>query len=316
MVTVDVIVPCYRYGRFLRQCVMSALSQSDVRVRVLILDDASPDETPEVARALMREDARVTYDRHVRNRGHIATYNEGLEWATGDYTLLLSADDWVLPGAFARAVAVMEADPSVGLVHGNAIELSEDGPVLEEAQADLAWTVQDGEAFLRECRLHNPVVVCTAVVRTELQKRIGGYKPELPHSGDLEMWMRFALHSRIAKLRAVQGVYRRHVANMSNDYYRNPLRDLEQRAAAIDHFMQSAGDALPKPEEVHGMLRRGLAEATLSSVGAQHESFDEAMKFARSIDPTIDRTLAWRKKHVKHWLLRLRESVSAGLLGR
>ena len=90
---VDVFVPCYRYGRFLDTCVRSILSQEGVDVRVLILDDASPDETEMVGRRLERADSRVEYRRHAANRGHIATYNEGIRWATGDYVQLLSPAD-------------------------------------------------------------------------------------------------------------------------------------------------------------------------------------------------------------------------------
>ena len=97
MSSVDVIIPCYRYAHFLRECVESVLNQIRVDVRVLILDDASPDNTPEIASALAGEDKRVTFVR--RKQGHIATYNEGIEWASGDYLLLLSADDYLLPGA-------------------------------------------------------------------------------------------------------------------------------------------------------------------------------------------------------------------------
>ena len=49
------------------------------------LDDASPDNTPEVGAALARADERVTYVRHAANKGHIATYNEGIEWASAHY---------------------------------------------------------------------------------------------------------------------------------------------------------------------------------------------------------------------------------------
>ena len=48
MSSVDVIVPCYRYGQYLRQCVQSVLDQRQTEVRVLIIDDQSPDNTPEV----------------------------------------------------------------------------------------------------------------------------------------------------------------------------------------------------------------------------------------------------------------------------
>ena len=88
MARVDVIVPCYNYGHFLEGCVESALRQEGVDVRVLIIDDASPDDTEVVGRRLAERDPRVTYRRHAVNQGHIATYNEGLlEWADGDYAL-------------------------------------------------------------------------------------------------------------------------------------------------------------------------------------------------------------------------------------
>ena len=88
MSSVDVIVPCYRYGHFLRECVESVLSQAVENVRILIIDDASPDNTAEVAADLVREDSRVTFVRHTINKEHIATYNEGIEWASVDYMLL------------------------------------------------------------------------------------------------------------------------------------------------------------------------------------------------------------------------------------
>src|SRR3954470_24661150 len=118
---VDVIVPCYRYGRFLRQCVGSVLTQQGVAVRLLIIDDCSPDDTAEIARKLQEEDERVSFIRHNRNQGHIATYNEGIAWTHSEYYLLLSADDYLLPGALMRTVSFMAKHPSVTLAFGQAI---------------------------------------------------------------------------------------------------------------------------------------------------------------------------------------------------
>jgi glycosyltransferase involved in cell wall biosynthesis len=103
--SVTIVVPCYNYGRYLRQCVYSILTQ-DVDLNVDIIDDASADDTESIGSALASEDQRVTYQRHVRNLGHIATFNEGLERADGTYSLLLSADDMLAPGALRRAVDV------------------------------------------------------------------------------------------------------------------------------------------------------------------------------------------------------------------
>src|SRR5690242_1270133 len=97
MSSVNVVIPCYNYGHFLEQAVGSVLDdQGDVDVRVLIIDDASPDGSGEVALQIAARDPRVEAVVHTTNIGHIATYNEGLlGWADGDYCMLLSADDQV-----------------------------------------------------------------------------------------------------------------------------------------------------------------------------------------------------------------------------
>jgi glycosyltransferase involved in cell wall biosynthesis len=66
--SIDIVVPCYNYGRYLRSCVRSILDQSGVVLRVLIIDDASSDETADVGRALAKEDSRVTFWSHSVNQ--------------------------------------------------------------------------------------------------------------------------------------------------------------------------------------------------------------------------------------------------------
>src|SRR3978361_477119 len=96
--TVDVVIPCYKYGRYLRKCVESVVQQRGVNVRILIVDDASPDDSAEVGTTLAAEYPQVEFRRHVHNAGHIATYNEGLiEWSASGYCMLLSADDLLAP---------------------------------------------------------------------------------------------------------------------------------------------------------------------------------------------------------------------------
>jgi glycosyltransferase involved in cell wall biosynthesis len=115
---IDVMVTCYNYGHFLRECVESVLAQSHRDLRVLIVDDASTDDTPAVCDELTARDPRVEILRHPVNRGHIPTYNECIAMARDDYLLVLSADDFLLPGALARAIGVLDAQPDVGLAHG------------------------------------------------------------------------------------------------------------------------------------------------------------------------------------------------------
>ena len=169
MSCVDVIVPCYRYAHFLRQCVESVLTQTGPRVRVLIIDDASPDNTAEIAGALAKADARVTSLRHATNEGHIATYNQGIDWASSPYLLLLSADDYLLPAALERAVNLMQAAPDVGFVFGNVLELGTDGsPIpVRPFGSSKAPTTLSGSEFAEFSGPTNIVPTPTAVVRTK-----------------------------------------------------------------------------------------------------------------------------------------------------
>ena len=125
MSRVDVIVPCYNYAHFLPSCIGSIRAQEGVEVRALILDDASGDDSEKVGTELASRDPRIQFRRHPVNIGHIATYNEGIEWADGDYLLVLSADDLLTPGALARAARLMDAHPEVGLTYGRAIMTSD-----------------------------------------------------------------------------------------------------------------------------------------------------------------------------------------------
>ena len=85
MSSIDVVVPCFQYGRFLRDSVGSVLRQEISSLRVLIIDNGSTDNSLEVARQLASEDKRVQIIAHGINLGPHASFNEGIDWATGDY---------------------------------------------------------------------------------------------------------------------------------------------------------------------------------------------------------------------------------------
>src|SRR5262249_30093529 len=154
-----------------------------VDVRVLIIDDASPDDSVEVAEKLAARDPRVEVVVHAANRGNIATFNEGLlEWADGDYCVLLSADDRLTPGALRRAADLLDANPGVGLVYGHALWCVEGAPQPAARTGVRGWSVWAGPRWVerRFRQAENPIITPEVVVRTSLQKRLGGYDAQLP----------------------------------------------------------------------------------------------------------------------------------------
>ena len=308
--SIDVIVPCYNYGRFLRSCTDSVLGQLGCEVRILIIDDASTDDSLAIARSLAAEDSRIQVLSHEKNRGHIATYNEGIEWLSADYMLLLSSDDMLAPGAFARALALMEADLAIGFVYGTSVRFTAEADVEAAAAGQMTWTdaaaptVEAGIAFIRRfCATPvNTVETATAVVRTSLQKRVGGYRAELPHSGDMEMWLRLAARAKVGFVPTVQAFTRIHAKNMRHGYKANrDLEDFHQRRIVFQTFFAADGRDLSERLALESLAYRSLAvELLWAAAGAFDEGAPTSLVvqltgLARSICPAITKTALWWK---------------------
>jgi glycosyltransferase involved in cell wall biosynthesis len=304
---VDVIVPCYNYGDVLEACVNSVLTQHDVDVRVLVMDDASTDTTEEVGSRLAA-DPRVEYRRHAVNRGHIATYNEALALVTGDFCMVLSADDLLTPGALRRATRVMVAHPAVGFTFGPDITFRHAPPVASAPAAEFCTHRIMGYAeFLeRSCRLgHTPIQAPTVVVRTSLHRQIGDYLPELPHTADTEIWLRMAAQSAVCELHAPQAFRRLHTKNMSLDF--SPVRRLDEQKKAFDvHFDQFRSThreiAQLEPIVTRTIADRAFWSAAVAFEGGDVATCDAFLAFAATLCPDIASSVAWRRMRVKQWL--------------
>lgn len=311
MTSVSVVIPCYNYGHFLEEAVSSVLDQEGVEVGVLVIDDASPDDSAEVARKIAARDPRVAVAVHSNNRGHIATYNEGLlEWADGDYCVLLSADDQLTPGALKRATDVLDLHPSVGFVYGKGLHFRHGTPLPEARTRPRGWSVWSGEEWLeRQFRRHGSTGISSpeVVVRTSLQKRVGGYDPRLPHAGDHEMWARLAANADVAHLNGVdQAYYREHAKNMSGSY--DQVMDFQQRRLAFEVVFDDHAKNFADPRHLSDLVHRQLAwQALLIAARAYDRGrtaqtpVDGLVEFALDCWPearkfTIYRTLRVRRR--------------------
>jgi len=310
MSRVDVIIPCYNYGHYLPGCVRSVLGQEGVDVRVLIIDDASPDGSGAVAEDLARQDVRVQARRHAVNRRHIATYNEGLDWAAGDYLLLLSADDLLAPGALRRAAQALDAHPEVGLVYGRQVLFSDAPPaVTDPAATESGPRILTGSEFLEWCCRsgQNPVSTPTAVVRTALQKRVGGYLAELPHPADMELWLRLAAHAAVAVIDADQAYKRMHPTNMQHQYLASALGDLPHRHAALEALFRDHGGRIAGADRLRARAARALAEEAFWSASKAFDRGDvtacqQCLDYATGLDPGLRNWRPWTRLQWKRRL--------------
>ncbi|MFZ0377418.1 MAG: glycosyltransferase family A protein, partial [Solirubrobacteraceae bacterium] len=299
--TVSVVIPCYNYGRYLPMAVRSALDQTDVDVEAIVIDDASPDGSARVARDLER-DARVRAIVHRTNRGHIFTINEGLEHATGDYVVVLSADDVLTPGSLGRAIALMEARPSVGFVYGFPASFGDEPPRVSGHIR--SWTIWTGQEWIRRrCQTGSNCILSPEVVmRASVQRAIGGNDANLPHTHDFDMWLRAAAVSDVGRINGpAQAFYRIHDKSMTRTVHAGHVTDLEGRLAALEKVISDQAGRLGDGEALLANARRALAMSALEFARSAFdhgrgttEPVNDYLAFAARVCPTLEGTRKWR----------------------
>ena len=312
---VTVVIPCYNYGRYLAMCVGSVLAQQGVDLEIIIVDDASPDGSIEMARALASQDVRISVVAHERNLGHIATYNDGLSRAAGDYLVLLSADDALSPGSLGHAVAVLEAEPTIGFTYGRALEFSERLP--QGSWPAATYKMWQGDDWLeRRCaRITNCIFSPEVVMRRAVFDRVGPYSPELPHTGDLAMWLKAAAISNVGYIEGPPvAFYRRHDSNMHEAIFQSGavdgmLIDLEQRRLTFEMAFSDGDGSLGGEHGLRAVAMRNLASEALAAAGRAFTwgltgewPVSDLIRFAQRTWPAFTTLPRWRA-------LRLRQAL-------
>lgn len=305
MPRVTVLVPAYNYGRFLAECAGSALTQADVDVRLLIVDDCSSDDTQQVTAALTAADERVTVIRNDPNRGHIPSVNEGLRHVDTEYLVKLDADDLLAPRSLARATALLEAHPSVGFVYGRPVHFS--GAVPRQRRSRVrSWSMWSGREWVAaRCRYgDNAISQPEVVIRTALLKRLGEVCEELPHTSDLHQWLRLASIGDVGRINGpVQAYYRIHDQSMQRTVHAGELLRFHARRDAFEAAFAAEAGSLAGADELRSTFREALAKGALDCACHRYDrgrtnagggSVDQFVAFALETWPAARELPQWQ----------------------
>ncbi len=112
MLKVSVIIPVFNSGKHLERCLDSVKNQHFKNLEILLIDDASTDESVKICEKYVAEDERFTLFRHEESRGIAAARNTGLDNASGDFLYFLDSDLWIEPGCISRLAKVMADEKS------------------------------------------------------------------------------------------------------------------------------------------------------------------------------------------------------------
>jgi glycosyltransferase involved in cell wall biosynthesis len=201
---------------------------------VLIMDDCSPDNTPEVARSF--KDPRVKHIRNEPNLGHLRNYNKGIELSQGEYIWLISADDSLRhPHALERYLQIMDDHPHVGyiLCAGVGLRDHQETGILGNYYYGDRDKIFDGRRFVSRVLNTGGILSPSVMARKECYEKLA-FPLDMPHQGDMYLWLMWALEYDVAYLAEPMVRYRLHDENMTKIMNLNaPMQIMKDELAVL-----------------------------------------------------------------------------------
>lgn len=212
--TVSVIIPVYNQAQFIGQTIDSVLAQTFTDYEIIVVDDASTDNTAQVL---------AGYKDHIRlisletNTGPAVTRNIALGMAQGEFIAFLDSDDLWYPRRLDITVSYLRKDFNVDLVCGAWDHINETGRTIEELNQPSKFQSQVDTDFLRTLAVRGNLLATSALlIRRKCFECCGLFDTNLKRSMDWDLWLRMATHGhKIAMIDQPVSRYRRHQGNLT-----------------------------------------------------------------------------------------------------
>lgn len=207
MPKVTVYITAYNYGRYISQAVDSVLNQKFSDWELLIINDGSTDNTPDILQAYEGMDrVRII---HQVNRGLSVSNNIALRVSSGDYIMRLDADDYLDENALLVLSNLLDGDEDIGLVYPDYYVVDDEGEILEIVRRK---KIGD-EVQLLDLPAHG---ACT-MIRKDCLISIGGYDEEYKCQDGYDLWVKFLRRFRPYNVNIPLFYYRQHSGSLTTN---------------------------------------------------------------------------------------------------
>jgi glycosyltransferase involved in cell wall biosynthesis len=196
---VSICIPTYNRADMVGKAIASALGQTYSNIEVIVVDNASTDNTEAIVAAF--SDNRLRYIRNSVNLGLFGNFNRCIEISGGKYIHILHSDDFIDPEFTRTCVRFLEEHPTIAMTFTSTRIFYKD--VLQSKcvlfPTDMILKAPEG---FRCILLRRPLVSCPSVmIRKTVYDEIGGFSLEFPYSADLYQWLKISLMFDIAYVR-------------------------------------------------------------------------------------------------------------------
>ena len=291
MPSVSICIPTYNHGRYIEEALRSAQAQAYEDLEILVLDNASQDDTAAIVGRIASRDSRIRYMRHRENIGLAGNLTACIEFARGRYIKPLCADDSLEPDCVSVLARELDENPTVALVGCARTVTDANLSPLRVCRARAAPERIPGAEMIAECFFFgNRIGEPTAVMfrRAEASR---GFNPTYTTLVDLEMWFHLLGLGDFAAVPQALCKFRSHAEQGTKSLERSG-RTVEDRRRLFRDFSAPAGRSA-------GLFRKWLWDfrmaysvariepvAGISAEGSRSETFFP-QAFARLTYPTV-----------------------------
>jgi glycosyltransferase involved in cell wall biosynthesis len=253
---ISVVMPTYNRADLVGQAIDSVRHQDFHDWELIVVDDGSTDDTPEILSAY-GQSGQIHCIRQ-ENSGQSAARNCGLHHAKGEWVAFLDSDNCWLPHKLSTQVNALKTLPDVDVLYGDIELIDEEGRFVSAQPQRQRYS----GVIWRQLLNDNCVNFNTSVVRREKIEAVGGFDERLRRGEDYDLWLRLSTIASFHYLPGVVAQYRVAGARVSDDYsgvFKNNL-------ASVERFFESNPDLLSTSEA--GCVRAGLYRKLARSCAA------------------------------------------------
>lgn len=210
---ISIVLPTYNRGNiFLVKAINSVLNQSFKDFELIIIDDASTDETEKIISKF--NDKRIQYIKTEKNHGEYWSTNYGISLAQGDYLTWIHSDDIMPPDSLFLRVKELETNSKLDFVHGDIIKIDENDKLIEKIGA-VDWSkkkILSQYLLLPEKRIKKYLIHhLTIMMRWNFFYKAGPFDCSLPFAGDIDWLIRAIRIGNFKKINSILYHYRTHL---------------------------------------------------------------------------------------------------------
>src|SRR3989344_5076978 len=211
MTMISIIILTYNRAGFISEAIKSALEQSFSDWELIIIDDASQDDTREIVEEYIVRDSRIKY---FRNDGHLRiskSRNKALGSARGEYVAVLDSDDvWSDRDKLKKQYEFLERNKDYVLVGGGVIVIDEFGK-----ETRRYFNRESDEDIRGKILFQNQFAHSGVMFRREAALKAGGYDENLNIGEDYDLWLRIGVLGKMANIKEYLLKYRVHGSNIT-----------------------------------------------------------------------------------------------------